>query len=340
MKFMIGYQLTEKHDLITAIIENKSSIYEVYFSWGKMPNGRNPVLVNKSFTQMEAQERLLDDLEILMQNGIALNLLLNGNCYGRLSLARDFFQETGDIIDYIQNRFSLASITTTSPVIARFVKDNFARLEVRASVNMSIGTIRGMDYVGDVFDGYYLKREYNRDIRRIEQLRKWCDKNDKKLYLLANSGCLNDCSAHVFHDNLVSHETEISQTDNITQFAGICWDYLKNKDRWVSLIRDTSYIRPEDIGLYEQWFDAVKLATRVNSNPVRVLQAYINRSYRGAVTDLCEPNFSSALCPFILDNTSMDGFGEHVLRCEKNCEDCSYCEHMLEKALIDLSDKC
>jgi|LSQX01.3.fsa_nt_gb hypothetical protein len=339
MKFMIGYQLTENQDFVSEIIQNKSHIYEVYFSWGKMPNGRNSVLINKSFTQMEAQERLVDDLKILSKNGIALNLLLNGNCYGRLSLAKSFFQEVGDTIDHIQNRFSLVSITTTSPILARFVKDNFAQLEVRASVNMGIGTIRGMDYVGDVFDGYYMQREYNRDISHITQLKKWCAANRKKLYLLANSGCLNNCSAHVFHDNLVSHETEISQMDNITHFTGICWDYLKNKHRWISLIRDTSYIRPEDIGLYEGLFDAVKLATRVNNNPIRVLKAYINGSYRGAVTELCEPDFSSTLYPFILDNISMDGFGEHVLRCEKNCENCSYCEHMLEKALIDLSNK-
>ena len=90
MKFMIGYQLTENQDFVSEIIQNKSHIYEVYFSWGKMPNGRNSVLINKSFTQMEAQERLVDDLKILSKNGIALNLLLNGNCYGRLSLAKSF----------------------------------------------------------------------------------------------------------------------------------------------------------------------------------------------------------------------------------------------------------
>ena len=83
--------------------------------------------------------------------------------------------------------------------------------------------------------------------------------------------------------------------DNITHFTGICWDYLKNKHRWISLIRDTSYIRPEDIGLYEGLFDAVKLATRVNNNPIRVLKAYINGSYRELLLS-CVNRISQVLC--------------------------------------------
>ena len=37
-----------------------------------------------------------------------------------------------------------------------------------------------------------------------------CDAEGKELYMLANSGCLNNCSAHVFHDNLVAHEAQIA----------------------------------------------------------------------------------------------------------------------------------
>ena len=78
--------------------------------------------------------------------------------------------------------------------VKEFIKNNFEDLEVRASVNMEIGTIEGMEYITNYFDSYYMKREYNRDIEKVAELKKWCDENGKKLFGLANSGCLNFCS--------------------------------------------------------------------------------------------------------------------------------------------------
>ena len=95
------------------------------------------------------------------------------------------------MIDYLQAEFGVQSITTTSPVLAHFIKENFSPLEVRASINMEIGTIEGMEYLEQDFDGFYYKRELNRDLRQVQKLRRWCDTHEKKLYMLANSGCLN-----------------------------------------------------------------------------------------------------------------------------------------------------
>ena len=40
MKFMVGLQ-NRNDDFLQSIIQNKEHIYEVYFSWGDFPNGRN-----------------------------------------------------------------------------------------------------------------------------------------------------------------------------------------------------------------------------------------------------------------------------------------------------------
>ena len=107
---------------------------------------------------------------------------------------------------------------------------------MRASVNMEIGTIEGMSYVSKLFDSFYIRRELNKNLPMLLKLRKWCNDHGKEMYLLANSGCLNNCSAHIFHDNLVAHEAEISAMDNGYQFRGVCWDFLsdkKNFDKWL-----------------------------------------------------------------------------------------------------------
>lgn len=58
-----------------------------------------------------------------------------------------------------------------SPLIAKFIKNNFENIEVRASVNMKIGSVEGMDYISEYFDSYYMQRELNRDIKKLNSLK-------------------------------------------------------------------------------------------------------------------------------------------------------------------------
>ena len=126
------------------------------------------------------------------------------------------------------------------------------------------------------------------------------------MYLLANSGCLNDCSAHTFHDNLVAHEKEIAAMDNGYAFESACRRYLKKEENRKWLLYGTSYIRPEDVKLYEGLVPAMKLATRVHENPVRILRAYIDRAhYVGNTADLLEPNHAAVIYPYVLENNKI-----------------------------------
>lgn len=299
MKYTVGLQFTNE-ELLDCIIENKEHIREVYFSWGDFPNGRSSQLQSERFSCWELQEIQNRVLQRLSEQGISLNLLFNGNCYGKDSQSRAFFYRVGETVDYIGSRFGLATITTTSPLIAKFLKSNFPEVRVVASVNMEIGTVQGMDYLAEYFDGYYMKREWNRDFEKIRQLSSWCKANGKNLHILANSGCLNHCSAHHFHDNLVAHELEISQMDNAYQFTGICREYLRDSAHYRSLIEDTNFIRPEDVALYEPYFESMKLATRIHRVPSMILNSYIRGKYSGNILELLEPAHN--IYPYVLEN--------------------------------------
>jgi len=301
MKYMVGLKNTDKQ-LLENIKIYKDNIYEVYFSWGDIPNGRTSQLESESYRPWEMQDMQRNALKELSKEGIALNLLFNANCYGKDSLSRAFFNKIGEIIDYVAETYGLNSITTTSPLIAKFVHQNFEGLEVRASVNMEIGTVQGMDYLAEFFDSYYMKRELNRDFEAIKGLHEWCTKNGKKMYLLANSGCLNYCSAHNFHDNLVAHEAEIAQMDNAYEFHGLCKAYLKEESHYRALIDNTNFIRPEDMHLYEPYFEAAKLATRIHKNPSMVLNSYMRGKYSGNILELLEPAHN--IYPYVIENGS------------------------------------
>ncbi|MBQ5808322.1 MAG: hypothetical protein IIW21_01025, partial [Clostridia bacterium] len=84
---------------------------------------------------------------------------------------------------------------------------------------------------------------------------------------------------------------------------------------------------------------AVKLATRVNSAPARVLGAYTAQKYIGSVMELLEPNHSGAFYPSYIENANFDeNFAKHVMSCDKNCEECSYCADVMKRACVKLAD--
>ena len=339
MKYIVGYPISENPAFLDSIIKYREHISEVYFSWGDMPNGRSALGREEYLTGFELLERQKNDLKRLSDEGLSFNMLFNANCYGKDSQSRAFFGRIGNLTDYVRETFGLSSVTTSSPLIAKFIRENFDGIDVRASVNMEIGSIEGISYVSQFFDSFYVKRELNRNLPELLRLRKWCDENGKQMYLLANSGCLNFCSAHNFHDNLVAHETEISAMDNGYQFSGVCRDFISNEENLYKWLSRTNFIRPEDISLYDRLVPAVKLATRVNSSPSRVLSAYINGRYRGSAMELLEPDHSGLVYPYLIENTLIpDGYAPRVMSCNKRCEECGYCAEITKKACIKLAD--
>ena len=340
MKFSAGYQLREDGAFLSELLRQKERIGEVYFSYGGMPNGRHTDDAHARLTEWEARRRTDEDLTRLAGAGFAFNLLLNANCYGGRALSKAFLSSVGDCIDEVSGRFGLASVTTTSPVLARFVRANFPALEVRASVNIGIGSPAEAEYLGGDFGGYYAKREYSRDLRRLTVLRDWCRAHGKKLYLLANGGCLYNCPARVFHDNLVAHERELREMDNALAYKGQCAEYFARETDRSAYLRRLSFIRPEDVPLYEGLADGMKLATRVHRAPEQVLRAYCAGRYTGNLLSLLEPDHAAGLYPSVIENSLLPGdFGKTTLRCGRRCEEgepCGYCASACERALVRL----
>ena len=337
MKYTVGYQWQQSGAFIDEIIRNKESIYEVYFSYGQSPSGRGRGTSITAGSEEEYINHQLADLEKLSKNGIKLNLLLNANCYGANSLSSEFLMSLGDLIDDLSSRFSLSSVTTTSPVIARFIKENFPNIKTRASVNMEIGTVEGMEYLADVFDGYYYKRELNCDIESLVRLKNWCDKNSKELFMLANSGCLNFCSSRQFHDNLVAHENEIAAAPDSVKFRSVCSTFLSSDKNKPNILRHLNFVRPEEVKLFEPFVTAAKLATRISLNPVQILKAYVGGSFEGNVLDLLEPNHSAQIYPYIIDNSKLpNDFSEFRSKCNKRCDECLRCVKAYNNALVKL----
>ena len=335
MKFSIGYQLTSVEDPPFSDIaaDFGDCVCEVYFAAPGMPSGRSPLPDDPA-----SIERYEHDMARLKAMGIKLNLLVNANCFGHLAMSRTLERCLGAELDNLDRiAGGIDSVTTTSPAAAEIIKRLRPGLHVRASVNMRIGSVQAMQYLGDTFDGYYLQRDYNRDLEHIDRMKSWTFLHGKTLHLLANSGCLRFCPAQTFHDNLVAHERDVGAEDNIPDFMPYaCWRLMKDRENWAAILQAT-WIRPEDLHHYEQFFDVAKLATRLHDRPWVVVKAYAAGKYEGNLPDLLEPGFARALAPYVIDNSRFpaDWF-ERTTRCVGRCETCDYCKTVLDRVLVKL----
>ena len=340
MKFSVGYQLAEplEQPFSEIVAEYREHIVEVYFPWLGMPSGRSPIGGRHGEIDPQARETYQMDLEMIRDMGIELNLLFNANCYGGGSMSKELEKQVVSVIESLERGINgVDSVTTTSPAIAHIMKTNFPAVPVRASVNMRIGTIQGMQQLAHLFDGYYVRRDFNRNLKHLTALKEWADAEGKRLSILVNSGCMYDCAGQTFHDNLVAHETEVAENDNIEGFMPYaCWNMLRERKNWPVVLQST-WIRPEDLHHYDDLFDVVKLATRLHERPHTVIRAYAEGNSHGNLLDLLEPGYSPAFSPYIIDNKRFpEGWFDRTSTCDRRCHVCDYCAHVLEETLVDL----
>jgi len=338
MKFSVGYQFFDEKgkSFSESLCGLASHIDEVYFPWPNSPSGRPSLGDDHGDICWDARSLLEKDLKLLKSAGIKLNLLFNANCYGDKAVSTWLQNNVCSIIDYIIARVGAIDwVTTASPYIASTVKNYFPEIRTRASVNMRIGTIEGMAYLENIFDGFYMRREYNRSFIAINHLKQWCDTHGKTLHILANSGCMFDCSAQIFHDNTLAHYSGIEETINKPGYdAAICRQFYMNPENHWKLLRNT-WIRPEDLIHYEQFFNTVKLATRQTKRPLHVVSVYIRGAYRGNILDLLEPNHSPCLEERYISNANFpEEWFQTTTDCGRDCDICGFCRNTFEKTCI------
>ncbi|MBQ2708271.1 MAG: hypothetical protein IJF67_08390 [Clostridia bacterium] len=331
MKFSVGFPNRAGGSFFTLLTPYLDRIGELYFPWEGFAGGRAPADADPL-----ARLRLEEELARFAEAGVRLNLLLNGSCYGGEAISDALAHRVCAAVDYLGGRYGLATVTTASPFIAATVKRWFPQIDVRASVNMWLEGIDGMRQCADLFDSFYVKREYNRRPDEIAAERDWCRANGKRLYLLANSGCIPNCAFHIFHDTMISHAAEVARTRNDEAFQPYACRRLLAKEENRYLLLAGNLVRPEDVHHYEGLVDGVKLATRIHPYPVTVIGAYARGRFEGDLSALTEPGFGDLIAPYMLENSAIPAdFWERTAHCGRDCRRdgaaCGYCGEVYEQ---------
>ena len=333
-KFAVGHFLTEKPDdpLSFAELAKRFAprLREVYFPWPGLSNARAKV-----YDKPDDEARIVADLKYCREHGMKLDILANATCYGPKAFTEEQRLQIIGIIKHLDELGLYPEIvTTTSPYIAKVFRVNFPDIEVRASVNMRLRNTLALEYLAPLYDSYYICRDVQRDLPTFRKMAAWCRDHGKKLCLLANSGCVRNCPWQVFHETLLSHKfTNTFQEMEVQNLELICNRIFIQKKSFADFLR-CSWIRPEDIHVFEPELETIKLSTREARYPHEIVEAYVNGSYDGNLLRLMDPYHAFGFRPNRIDNKSFpaDWVTSGIAgKCADNCKHCGKCEKILEQ---------
>ncbi len=297
-------------------------IREVFFAWPGVLSCRPA----PEFTP-EVRAQLVGDLKWARANGIELDTLFNANCYGDEAISPELADFVSRMLEEMDAEGLYPdTVTTTSPFIATVLRRRHPTVKIRWSVNLRVHGSVGFECVEELFDSFYATRERQRELEWLGRMHDWAVAHGKTMGLQANSGCLRQCPFQTFHDNLHGHGDGRRPKDvatakeydfsffrcKVNYERGCCEDFLRS-----------TWLRPEDMLVYDNFADVVKLATRRHPHPVEVLDAYATYSYDGNLADLMDPAHAF---PKSFDNRSFDA-AEDLWRDVRNCPDANDCRH-------------
>lgn len=303
-------------------------IREVFFAWPGVLSCRPA----PAFTP-EVRARLLSDLTWARAHGLELDTLFNCNCYGDLAISPDL----ADFVERILREMDAEglfpeTVTTTSPFIATVLRQRFPKVKIRLSVNQRVHGSVGFEPILPLFDSFYASRERHRETAWLSGMSGWAHAHGKTIGIQANSGCLRQCPYQQFHDNLHGHD-RIAQSKVGEQFGFspmLCLQhYAKGHEE--DFLRAT-WIRPEDLPLYEPHVDVIKLATRRHAFPEKIVAAYATRAYDGNLADLMD---ARPTLPGTFNNKAFDAAAPlwaDVRECPtaNDCTHCGKCARLLK----------
>ena len=237
---------------------------------------------------------------------------------------------TLDLINYSKDKDYIGFSPEKTAILSELKKFNYERIYHNEQMRQRKETIDKC--IADLFDSFYLRRDLQRDLDTVRLFRRWSDSNGKKMGILANSGCLRNCPAQTFHDNLVAHQQAVYKLQfDPASAQTLCWKHYQSRKHRVDFLK-SSWIRPEDLGSYDDLTDFIKLATRQHDRPDLVIAAYAERSYEGDLAALMEPNFSTLFAEDgILENQRLPSLKDLPGACAANCHHCGKCDALFEK---------
>lgn len=226
---------------------------------------------------------------------IKFNYLMNPVCTSNRLVFPDDHKEMLQFIDKIVE-LGIDGVTLTSPLLCSIFQRRHPNIEITVGLYAWVFTIKQiMEWKNLGAHVVTLGSNVTRDFPLLEAMMKLAKKISVKLRLIANNGCLKDCTYKNSHSGELAHSSQPQEkgSEFFVDYNMLQCNYIKmtSPDRFIS----SDWIRPEDVGLYEALCEkndfrdlSIKLLDNWKSTQFlsRVIESYANGSFEGNLIDL------------------------------------------------------
>jgi collagenase-like PrtC family protease len=287
-------------------------------------------------------ELKLNDFQEIINNihrhGIKANLVLNSICGGDNWYSPEEITNVLKYIGKLHEEYGLEAVTLSNPIYMKTIREQFSNLEICASVLSDIDSVqKALIFREAGVDTITPDANINRNLDLLRDIK---SATGVKLKIMVNEGCLYKCPFRKFHFNYISHRSKsLKRLDNSSyDFPKNCCVPVIQKDP--SQILKSGWIRPEDVCQYKWITNFFKIVGRETPThrTLRVIKAYLNEEWEGDLLDImCSSLLSYSLkVGTYLDNKRLGeiGFWDRITTCNKKCDECRYCEKIINDHLM------
>lgn len=178
-----------------------------------------------------------------------------------------------------------------------------------------------------------LDRSLNRRPTKMRELGKLFP--GRRLVLLTNEGCLQNCPFKLTHNALMSVSSQglaSNDTFSINRDLGCLRQF--SDQPW--LLFSSPYIRPEDLVYLEDINPVIKVCGRTRGPAFlrRALESYMNGRFQGNLLELLDT--PEALSHMLhVDNASLpEDFYDMLADCDHDCDNCGICQDLERRFVI------
>lgn len=309
-----------------------NQISDVYFSDNRLPSARH----------IEWHDEYWDELYAISKKyNCELHYVINPSIYDNDVYLEEGITELITILKGIWDK-GVTILTFNNSILLRleYFRKNIPPFKIKASVNSKIETLEQVMfwhqelYVNDII----LDRSLNRNADTLTIISQYARENDIKLTLLANEGCLPNCSWKQHCDNMIVQYRK-NKPDDVKKLQDIhsvlaCTSHYGNKP--ADILR-SPFIMPNDIDYYEQHVDIIKIAGRMKETSVlsNILEMYFLRSGNVSLFSFFSTRTPEAVRGIKFNDLLDLNFAEKTSNCKSQCSTCNFCERVMDQLMLE-----
>jgi len=267
-----------------------------------------------------SKSKIEEKIKLIKKQGFRFNYLVNSSVFPDLD-SKKGQRKTIEYIYWIETQ-KVDIVTVADIKLLSFICKYFPKLKINISIVLGIKTTKEVNLLRKRYPNIEritlhqtINRNKNKLIQHITNVRKKHKLAPVEIELLANEICFYNCPLMKKHYAYLSKISQLGHSVKLKKFDKFNTECNQIRANDPIQFLNTCWIRPEDVGLYENLgVDILKIAGKTASTNylLNTAKLYIKRKYLGNVMDLFSSDWWPKKKRPYIDNSELNGFIEYL----------------------------